>query len=188
MPEIKTIFFDRLTEEEALAISRLTAATWPKEGRTPEGNAKNFMQQKGKHNEPPLLRSRFFTIWEGDRVIANARIFPRIIRTPDGEVMAMALASVCAEKQLRGTGLGKQVVRAAFDLVDDGIFPLSIYQTTPDVRPFYEKLGAREIHNKIINSKAEDPTANPFWDPVAMIYPASYEMPDGTIDLLGEGF
>jgi hypothetical protein len=80
------------------------------------------------------------------------------------------------------------MAQAAFNLVDDGTFPFSLFQTTVDVKAFYERLGAMEIHNRFINSAAEDPTASPWWSPVVMRYPAKPGWPEGQIDLRGPGW
>jgi hypothetical protein len=85
--------------------------------------------------------------------------------------------------------LGQAVVRATFDLVDHGPYPHSLYQTSVLVRPFYEKLGAGVVTNRIVNSlDAEDPTKSPFWDVVVMRYPAAKHWPTGDIDLRGPGY
>ena len=80
------------------------------------------------------------------------------------------------------------MAKAAFDLVDNGTYPFSLFQTTENVKSFYEQLGAVRIHNRFINSTAEDPVANPFWSPVIMRYPAKPGWPDGEIDLKGPGW
>ena len=84
--------------------------------------------------------------------------------------------------------MGEKVVLAVFDLVDRRIFPYSLFQTSPEVRPFYEKLGAAVIENPIINSFSEDLHASPFWDRVVMRYPKTGDWPDGEIDIRGPGY
>jgi len=102
--------------------------------------------------------------------------------------VVMALAGVCSAPDRRGQGLGKAVVQASLGLVDGGVYQVSLFQTSRKVFPFYEKLGARLVTNRIVNSLAPDPAANPFWDEVAMSYPASVPWPEGPIDLLGPGY
>ena len=51
-----------------------------------------------------------------------------------------------------------------------------------------KKLGCSVTTNRVVNSLADDPTAYPFWDEVAMRYPAAKHWPDGEIDLRGPGF
>ncbi len=97
-----------------------------------------------------------------------------------------ALAGVLCDPEWRGRGFGSAVVRAAFDLIDDGAFPCALYQT--DVPRFYEKIGARQVSNRLVNSLANDPMVCPFWGKHAMIYPSSYPWPDGEIDTFGPGW
>ena len=92
----------------------------------------------------------------------------------------MALASVCSDPEMRGRGLGETVVRAAFDTVDHGPFAHSLFQTSFKVQPFYEKLGCCLVTNRIVNSLAEDPAKNPFWDEIVMRYPAPSPGPKAT--------
>jgi hypothetical protein len=56
------------------------------------------------------------------------------------------------------------------------------------VRPFYERLGACAVANTFVDSLAEDPRGNPFWDDVVMRYPPREGWPEGEIDLLGPGY
>jgi hypothetical protein len=100
----------------------------------------------------------------------------------------LALARVCTDPAVRGRKLGDAVVRATLRLVDNGAFPFSLFQTSEEVRPFYERLGAVVIDNRFINSLAEDSTADPFWAPVRMRYPSTGEWPTGEIDLRGPGW
>ena len=78
-------------------------------------------------------------------------------------------------------------MRAAFHTVDEGSFPVSLFQTSFGVQAFYEKIGACLVSNPVVNSLGDTP-GNPFWDDVAMRYPASAEWPEGTIDLRGPGY
>lgn len=129
-------------------------------------------------------------MWYGEELAAVSMVFPRQIRTTQGPLRVMALAGVCTAPERRGQGLGAAVVRAAFDLVDSGMFSVSLFQTP--VIEFYAKLGARKVTNRFVNSlwKPGDPhsATHPWWDPDVMIYPASAEWPEGEIDLLGAGY
>lgn len=135
---------------------------------------------------------------EGDRALAHALLFPRDIQTPAGPLRIAELAAVCShpDHRGRGRGLGRDVVRAAFKRIDDGAYPVSLFQTgVPD---FYARLGARTVENKFINSRWQPPREGespghgtreaPWWNPHVMIYPATYNWPEGEVDLLGPGF
>jgi predicted N-acetyltransferase YhbS len=140
------------------------------------------------HDGPEATFPRSVIIREGGRVIAHAAALPRTIGTSEGEMTVLALAQVCSDPELRGRKLGQAVVRAAFDLVDHGPYPHSLFQTSHHVRPFYEKLGACLVTNRIVNSLGDEPQKNPFWDEVVMRYPAAKHWPGGEIDLLGAGY
>ena len=95
----------------------------------------------------------------------------------------LGLAGVKTHPDFRLQGLGARVVRATLAYVDDGTFPLSLFQT--NVPGFYEKLGARLVDNRFVNSLAADPQGRPWWSGHTMIYPAGADWPDGEIDLVG---
>jgi predicted N-acetyltransferase YhbS len=136
--------------------------------------------------EERLPRSIF--IRDGERVLAHAGVDVRTVGTSQGDVTVLALARVCTDPAERGRNLGAAVVRETFQLVDRGVFPWSLFQTTHKVRPFYEKLGACLVANRIVNSLGEDPTKNPFWDEIVMRYAAGPGWPEGEIDLRGPGY
>ena len=177
-----------LTAEQAREIGKLVHQTWPKPNMTAEDRATRTIQLGrefiGASGPPP----RSIVAVEEGRVGAHAWMFPRVIGTERGDILIGALAQVCTDAGMRGRGLGEAVVRAAFRLVDEGEFEFSLFQTTPSVRPFYVKLGCVPVGNRIINQRAEDPAANPFWHEVVMRYPAGEGWPAGTIDLRGPGY
>lgn len=71
---------------------------------------------------------------------------------------------------------------------NDGTSGWSLFQTSQKVRPFCEKPGCTLAENPIVNSLADDRTARPFWDEVAMRYPSREGWPAGQIDLRGPGY
>jgi len=137
---------------------------------------------------PETQFPRAIVVRLADRMVAHAEVFPRTIGTSVGEMTIGALAGVCTDPSVRGKGLGKRLVRAVFDLVDDGTYPFALFQNYEDKRAFYEDLGARAIDNPIINSKDANPRQNPFWADLAMIYPADKPWPSGDVDLRGSGY
>ena len=79
------------------------------------------------------------------------------------------------------------IVQEAFKRVDQGEFPVSLFQTT--LPQFYEKLGAVEVKNRFVNSKNNDaPNANPWTDDHVMIYGNNSLWPEGQIDLNGKDY
>ena len=177
-----------MTRHQARAIGELVAATWPKPNVTADDRADVQLAWAAGFTGPDTQAPRAFVVRDGQRVIAHAGIFPRTIGTTNGDLTIAALARVCTAADARGRGLGEAVVRAAFEPVDAGSFDASLFQTGPRVQPFYEKLGAVRISNRIVNSLADDPHANPFWDEAILWYPAERPVPTGTIDIRGKGY
>lgn len=176
----------RLSEPDARAIAELLVKVFPR--RPFEERLEQVLGVGKDYRGPEDQFPRSVIVREGDRVIAHAAAWPRTIGTRGGEMTVLALAQVCTDPVERGRKLGAAVVRAAFDAVDRGPFPHSLFQTSHQVRPFYEKLGCCPVENRIVNSLADDPTANPFWDEVVMRYPSGPGWPQGDIDLRGPGY
>ena len=177
-----------VSEADARAIAELLFRTWPKPGKPVEYRQRQMLEMGHDYRGSDEQAPRSFLLREGGRVIAHAAIITRTIGTTQGELTIAGLARVCTDPDLRGRGLGALVVRPVFALVDEGVFPFSLFQTTPEVRPFYDKLGATTVENPIVNSLAEDKTASPFWDTVIMRYPDGPGWPEGEIDLRGPGY
>lgn len=168
-------------------IAELIFKVWPKpEKPVPVREAQ--LRELGQSFDGPAHQfPRSVVIRDLGRIVAHAALIPRIIGTKHGDMMIAGLSRVCSDPALRGTGLGARVVRPIFDFVDDGTFAFSLFQTTPPVQPFYEKLNAWLIENPVINSLG-DPNEHPFWDPVAMCYGDKFHWPPGEIDLRGPGY
>ena len=176
------------TPAQAQAIGELIAQVWPKPHLTAADRAEQQLELAREYRGRAGQAPRSLVVIEEGRVIAHAAMLPREIRTTQGELLIGGLARVCTDAALRGRGLGELVVRAAFGLVDAGDFPFALFQTNHIVRGFYERLGAVTVLNPIINSLADGPKTNPFWDEVVMRYPGGDGWPSGTIDLRGPGF
>ena len=187
-PKIETIDRRTIGEADARAIAELIVSIWPKPDRTVDTFTAEILDQWKDYRGPEDQHPRSFLIRDGGRVVAHSSVYPRTIGTSKGEITVLALARVCTDPVVRGRKLGDAVVRASFELVDRGPFPFALFQTTKEVRPFYERLGAVEIDNTFINSLAADPKANPFWAEVRMRYPATGDWPKGEIDLRGPGW
>lgn len=186
--EVEMLDARTLSPADARAIAELLVRVWPKPNKTVEYRQQQMLEmgRDYKGNETQFPRS--FLVREGGKVIGHSAIITRTIGTSQGDLTIAGLARVCTDPDLRGRGLGALVVKPVFDLVDEGVFPFSLYQTTCEVRPFYERLGAATVDNKIINSLAQDLHDSPFWDTVVMRYPAGPGWPEGEIDLRGPGY
>jgi predicted N-acetyltransferase YhbS len=184
--QVEVIDRRNLTEAEARPVAELLFKVFPR--RPLEDRLALFISQWRHWDGPEKYYPRSMILRDGSRVIAHAAAAPRTIGTTEGDLTAAALAHVATDPDYRGQRLGQAVVRAVFDLVDHGPYEHSFFQTSFKVQPFYEKLGAALVTNRIINSLADDPEANPFWDEVVMRYPVAKHWPAGEIDLRGPGW
>lgn len=176
------------SEEELAGIGALIARVFPRPEKDAAHRARQLCDIGGEFQGPAEQAPRAFVVRDGDEVVAVAIARPRTVATSAGEMTVLGLAMVGSDPKRRGEGLGARVVRATFGMVDAGAFPFSLFQTSHKVRPFYERIGACLAENRIVNSLAEDPEANPFWDEVVMRYPRGEGWPEGTIDLRGPGY
>ncbi len=123
--------------------------------------------------------------YNNNELVGHTEIFHREIIINSRVIPILALAGVCVSPVLRGKNIGFEMVRKAFEYVDNGTYNLSIFQT--NVPEFYLKLNCKLINNRFINSKSEtNVNFNPWRDPNVMIYPNSYEIGKNIIDLNGE--
>jgi len=188
---IETLDLRTLSEADARAIADLLILVWPKKGRTLESWLQSIRDAWGQFEGPVSQSPRSLIIRQEDRIVVHALMKPRTIGTEQGEMTILALARVCVAPDLRGQNLGQAIVRAVFESVDEGVFPFALFQTTEPVQPFYERLGACTIENRVINSfgpQQETSQESPFRDPVVMRYPSGPGWPEGEIDLRGPGY
>ncbi len=186
--QVESLDARTLSQADARAIAELLVRVWAKSPKTVEIRQQQMLDMGRDYQGSDEQAPRSFLLRENDRVIAHSAIITRTIGTSQGELTIAGLARVCTDPDLRGRGLGALVVRPVFDLVDQGAFAFSLFQTTPEVRPFYERLGAAVIDNPIVNSLADDVHESPFWDRVIMRYPSGPGWPVGEIDLRGPGY
>jgi GNAT superfamily N-acetyltransferase len=193
-----------MSHADARRVAALVTQAWPREQMSLDEVAETLSEQWRDYDGPAEIVPRYLVISNEASVqspqtaaaakspngplVAIGLVQPRTIASSHGTMTILALARVCVTPDRRGEGLGEAIARQAFNLVDDGTFDFALFQTTPEVRAFYEKLGACLVKNKLINSTAPDPKASAFWDPVVMRYPAGSGWPEGTIDLLGPGY
>ncbi|MEM6458269.1 MAG: GNAT family N-acetyltransferase [Planctomycetota bacterium] len=185
-----------ITEDELRAACGLHARAFPRPGRTVDDVVASrravWTGDGGAVVPGPLVSttppSRVAVI-DGDGVWrANAATITRQIATPAGPMVVLGLLDVATHPDDRGRGLGAAVVRAAWGPVDRGELPACLFQTG-DAQPFYEKLGARVVDNRFVDSTGATPADAPvFEDTYTMIYPADASWPAGEIDTLGPGY
>jgi predicted N-acetyltransferase YhbS len=186
--EVESLDLRAITPSDAHSVAKLLVAVWPKPGRTVETLSAEMLNRWRDYEGPEDRHPRSFVIRESGRVVAHASAYPRTIGTVAGEMTILALARVCTDPTVRGRKLGQAVTRAAFGLVDAGVFPFALFQTNEQVKTFYEQLGAIEVENHFVNMHSDDPTISPFWDKIIMRYPANAGWPSGEIDIRGPGW
>ena len=186
--QVEIIDARSLTEAVAREIGQLLATVWPSPEKSAEYRMRQVLEIGQGFTGDDAQAPRFFIFRQQERVIAHSAIISRTIGTSVGDLTIAGLARVCSDPEQRGQGLGELVARAALEVVDSAEFPFSLFQTSVQVRPFYEKLGACLVENTVVNSLGEDPRACPFSDSVIMRYPSSGAWPEGEIDLRGPGY
>jgi GNAT superfamily N-acetyltransferase len=171
-------------------IAELDLLTWPREVATdPEDYARACLKEVQAYSGPTGKAPVSCLVIKDGRLLAMAHTFAREIGTTDGRKTIMALAGVAVHEQWRGAGLGRAVVQSAFERVDQGLFPFSLFQTSSQNRSFYNKLGVSFIDNKVVNSLAPDGPETPaFWEDTIVLYPPEPGWPEGEVDLRGPGY
>lgn len=170
-----------LANQEIKRILELLLLVWP-----PAHNVTNISNILGGYkNDVNESFHKVILHYQNNDLVGHAEVFQREIIINSKVIPILALAGVCVNPNSRGKKIGKEMVRIAFEFVDNGIFNLSIFQT--NVPEFYFNLNCKTINNKFINSKNKtNVLTNPWRDPYVMLYPRNYEIGDEIIDLNGE--
>ncbi|MFP4542240.1 MAG: GNAT family N-acetyltransferase [Opitutales bacterium] len=174
---------EAFSPDQRAALDALLVRIWPpREPRDPYR-----VDFEARTDSRPCRR--LHTLWDGATAVAHAESFARTVSLPTGAHTVLALASVCTAPAQRGAGHGRAVTLAAFARVDDGEFPLALFQTP--VPEFYRRLGAGVVGNTFCNRlHPTAPGASPWWDETVMIYPANAPTwpREGAVDLRGPGY
>lgn len=177
-----------LTNDQLVQVAELHLAAFDPKGRSVDDYIEQRLRTPWQDGQGEVAASSVLhVIFIDGELVAKAATFGRTITTEAGDRNIMGLAAVAAHPDRQGSGLGKKIVLAAFERVDNGEFFASLFQTGK-ARRFYERLGCRVVDNPFVDSTADDPKANPWNDDVAMIYPGDAEWPTGKIDLNGPGY
>ncbi len=186
---IETLPTREMSQDNAIAIAKLLVGVWPKVGITVADRAEILRTNRGDADASDPVASRSIVVRDGQRVVGHAVVFPRTIGTTAGDMTIAGLGSVCTASDFRGHGIGEALVKEAFRPVDEGLLPFALFQTSNQVSKFYLRMGCAFVENPIVDSTANEPTANPFKDHHVMRYPANREpWPEGQIDLRGPGY
>jgi predicted N-acetyltransferase YhbS len=169
---------DELDETAIRQIIALKQKVWPNDIPVET----HLEQYRGRF----LTRSnrRTYTVESEGRLLAHAELFGRTIEAGGTQVMVGAIAGVCVDPECQGSGIGRELTQAIFNDLPQQNYPLILFQT--NVPRFYEKLGARVVHNTFIRGRGD--STNPWRDDAVMIYPAHAPWPEGTINMMGEGY
>ena len=188
MIEVQTLIAP-VPDVESEEFARLFCTVYPNFTSDVPAHVASVQQAWRAWDGPTDLRPTRFALPDNGKLMANATLVPRRVRTSRGEELIAGMADVLTHPDARGRGFGTQVVRPIFDLVDAGKFAFSLFQTAT-AKVFYEKLGCVLVTQPIVNSlSAENPRANPFWEKFVMAYiPRGAHLPPGEIDLLGPGY
>jgi predicted N-acetyltransferase YhbS len=170
-----------LTDAQWLALAEFLHTVWPNPDLSSQGRAEY-------RNAAALGRpaSEIITIESEGVLVAAGQIFGREVEVDGRRRNALALAAFAVAEELRGQGLGRQIVLEAFKRVDSGAFEFAIFQT--GVPGFYEPMNCRALANRVVNSLADAPDANPFHDTHIMVYPAQTALGEGVVDMCGPGY
>lgn len=186
--DCETLVISQADPDDLRATAELICRTWPKPDKDAAFRLWQLQALAAGHTGPAEHAPRVYVVREGASMIAAAVIEPRTLGTADGPLTVAGLGKVCSDPAHRGQGLGARVVAAALAPVDRGVYPFCLFQTSHQVRPFYERIGACVVENKVIDSTAQDPQACPFADEVIMRYASGPGWPAGVIDLRGPGY
>lgn len=187
MDEVQTFLETAIPEDVALAIAELACLAFGVSG-TAFDKRMERMRSAPASTDLEVTSGRRIVVLDGARAVAHARTFVRVVHVADQSLPVLALATVCTHPDVRGQGLGAEVTRSALQLVGQPSWPeVSLFQTP--VAAFYEKLHCQVIDNRFVNRQnLSDPESSPWQDPGVMVYPATYNWPNGTVDLNGEGY
>lgn len=186
---VRFISFDSPLDRRAAGrLITLLNRCWPDSGSSHAARVEKYLGSRKTKLKDYSKHAGFFSIETQGRFVAHAGIFPRTIKYDGGSMIVMALAGVCVEPAFRRRGLGRMVVEAAFEKVKDGRYPLSLFQTIHKYSDFYSRFGCVPVNNRFVDSSSSQTDANPWWNEVVMIYTASHDWPDGTVDLCGPGY
>lgn len=187
MSLIKEYLETELTFDVATLITELACLSFGTTGPSPEKRIEQILAACGSE-DPEKVSGKRFVIMDGEKAVAHARTFVRVVTIGNQQLPVLALATVCTHPDVRGQGLGVEITNKAFEQIGQNGWPdVSLFQTP--VAEFYERLNSRIVTNKFVNGlNTADPDANPWRDDTVMIYPADYGWPDGTVDLNGPDY
>ena len=97
-----------LTIDLATPLAELACLCFSSSGPTLEKRVQKILDAQGS-DDPQVSSCRRFVIWEGDKAVAHARTFVRVVTVAGRQIPVLALASVCTHPNVRGQGLGAKL-------------------------------------------------------------------------------
>lgn len=178
---------ERTLLEEAYALSRLV---WPREnGQSLKEEVDAVFERMTVEGDEWRESGWLHWVEASGQLAAMSVSFVREIKWVESgrRAKVLALAGVCVDPVHRGKGWGADVVKDAFERLEEEGLALSLFQTgVPD---FYRKLGSQVVENRFINSLAGDKQEeNPWWDLKVMVHPAEAIWDEGVVDLQGAAY
>lgn len=171
-----------LTPQEALEILALQHAAFP-------GTAE-FVTQRWYHT-PLSPDELWFFMRQGGRMAASVRVVHRTISIGAASFRVAGIANVGSHPDVRGSGVGKAVMRAVGEYIARAAaLDFGLLFTGETIYGFYRKLGWKTITNQhaSLNEKGERILSDPQSKGVTMIYPGRRPLeqwPNGLVDLNG---
>lgn len=173
----------KLRSHEIKSLLELLILVWPPVNGGP--NIDNLIKGYKIENKSPFHKVLLY--FNNKELVGHTEIFHREVIIDSEVIPILALAAVCVKPSFRGKNIGFEMVKKAFEYINNGTYNFSIFQT--NVPEFYLKLNCKQINNRFINSKSDiAPNKNPWRDPNIMIYPNTFDIGNHVIDLNGECF
>ncbi|MDY7009206.1 MAG: GNAT family N-acetyltransferase [Planctomycetota bacterium] len=149
----------------------------------------DFAHQRWYHTPPE--DDLWFGVRRDGRLVAGARLLPRIIDAGEKELLIGGVANVCSHPDVRGSGAGKAVMQAVRERFQtEARFDFGLLFCHRDKYGFYARFGWQKIENETIIENPDGTFRR--WDHngvgYIMICPVRMPLeqwPTGKIDLNG---
>ena len=149
-----------LDAETVLKIARLKQQWWPYPLESQTAYLKNL----------PEADQHIVGIVD-DNIVSYLRLARRVARAQGKSFQVAGVSTVCADKAHQKKGLGREIVLAATDLVDQKRFDFALLQTSKAFVDFYLKCGFSETPLRFFSFNEKKERVATFREPHVMMYP-----------------
>ncbi len=129
-------------------------------------------------------------VWQGEQVAAAAGIIPRTILVDGASVYVGGIGSVLTLPQLRGQGLGKALVRGAYDYLCETLgCDTGMLFCLDALVPFYASMGWQLLDRPLTYQQSDGSHTlrkNNTGDHYMVLPCGDYAFPDGDVDIQGK--